>query len=134
MRHRSREHKLGRSVEHRAALMAAMTCALVERKRITTTLAKAKEVRIFAEKLITLVKPATLAARRIAVSRIRSVQHVKQLIDQVVPSMKDRPGGYTRIIKVDRRKGDGAQMAILELVGIALPEKKKKEAAAEPKK
>lgn len=133
MRHRSREHKLGRSVEHRAALMAALACALIERKRINTTLAKAKEARIFVEKLITLVKPATLAERRIAMSRIRSPKHVKQLIDQVVPSMKDRHGGYTRILKINRRKGDGSQMAILELVGVALPEKKKKEVVEQKK-
>lgn len=98
------------------ALMANLACAIIKEGRIKTTLAKAKALRPFIEKLITLAKSGTLADRRLANSRIRNKEAVQILFNEKVEEFKDRPGGYTRIYKVGNRIGDAAEMAIIELI------------------
>jgi large subunit ribosomal protein L17 len=131
MRHQVRDKKLGRSSSHRKALMASLVCNLIEEKRIKTTLPKAKEARRVAEKMVTLGLKATLAARRQAISTLHNPARVATLFDDVAPRFKERPGGYTRITKLGQRSSDGSEMAILEWVGIAAPDKKRKPKAAE---
>lgn len=126
VRHKKKDRKLGRSTSHRKAMMAAMVCNLIEEKRIKTTLPKAKEVRSVAEKMVTLGRKGTLAARRDAIARIRRKKYVAKLFDEIVPQFADRQGGYTRVIKLGRRRSDGSEMALLEWVGITVPNKKKK--------
>lgn len=116
MRHQRVAKKFGRSTAHRAELMASLVANLIIQDRITTTLPKAKQARRDAEKMVTLARKGTLAARRLAASRLRSPEAVKKLFDAVVPAMDGRPGGYTRIIKTGTRRGDAAEMAILEWV------------------
>lgn len=134
MRHRKRDTKLGRTSAHRAALMSSLACALVERKRIVTTLAKAKQARIFVEKLVTSAKTDTLSSRRHVADSLRSRKHTKQMFDQVAPVFAQRAGGYTRILKLARRRSDGAEMAIMEWVGIAPAERVKREKKSDEKK
>ncbi|MBN2029858.1 50S ribosomal protein L17 [bacterium] len=140
MRHRNAIKKLGRTTTHRKATMANLSTALFERKHVRTTVAKAKAVRSYSEKLITLAKKETLHARRLALRKLGQKQIVKILFEEIAPNYSDRPGGYTRIIKLGQRAGDGAEMAIIELVGYEMASKKKKEkekekeAKAEPKK
>jgi len=134
MRHLKRTAKLGRTSEHRNAMLVNLVSSLIKHKRITTTLAKAKAARSVAEKMVTLGKKGTLHARRLAAARLRAqarsldqskderkkwrksedVIHI--LFDQIAPVFKDRKGGYTRILKLGERRGDVAQMAILEWV------------------
>ena len=131
MRHLRSGRKLNRSASHRRALMRNLTCALVEHERIITTVAKAKEVRPFAEKLITLAKRGTLHARRLVLARLGNQKDaVKKLFAEIGPRYKDRPGGYTRIIKrPQNRLGDGGPTAFIELI----PEgETKPESAAAP--
>ena len=119
MRHRVAHRKLGRTTPHRIALLRNLTTALFERERIRTTLPKAKEVRPFAERLITLARREDdrLHARRLAARDIHDRKIVKKLFDSIGPRFATRPGGYTRIMRLGPRQGDGAEMAILELVG-----------------
>ena len=119
MRHRVAHRKLGRTTPHRIALLRNLTTALFERERIRTTLPKAKEVRPFAERLITLARREDdrLHARRLAARDIHDRKVVKKLFDSIGPRFATRPGGYTRIMRLGPRQGDGAEMAILELVG-----------------
>ncbi|MBT3294142.1 MAG: 50S ribosomal protein L17 [Verrucomicrobia bacterium] len=131
MRHKVRDKKLGRSSSHRKALMASLVCHLIEEKRIKTTLMKAKEARRVAEKMVTLGLKGTLAARRQAISILRRPERVATLFDDVAPQFKERPGGYTRITKLGQRRSDGSEMAILEWVGVAVPDKKRKPAEVE---
>jgi len=126
MRHRLQSSKLGRRPEQRAATIASLVCALVERKRIQTTHAKAKQARSLAEKLVTLCRPGTLDARRKAISVLHREEFVAMLMKDIVPQFSGRNGGYTRIIKLGRRSSDSSEMVLLEWVGIAPPEKKKK--------
>ncbi len=117
MRHRVHTFKIGRSSSHRRAMLANMAGSLFENGQITTTLVKAKEARIFVEKLITLGKKGDLAHRRLAIARLHNNKdYGKQLFDEVAPRYTERNGGYTRIIKLGRRKGDAAEMCILQLV------------------
>ena len=116
MRHQRVAKKFGRSKAHRAELMASLVANLILQDRIVTTLPKAKQARRDAEKMVTLARKGTLASRRIAASRLRSPAAVKKLFDAVVPAMDGRPGGYTRIVKTGTRRGDAAEMAILEWV------------------
>ena len=127
MRHRKAVTKLGRTAAHRKATLANLSAALFERKHIKTTEAKAKATRRFSERLITLAKKQTLHARRLALRKLRQKRIVKILFDDIAPQYADRPGGYTRIIKLGQRPGDGARMAVLELVGYETASKKKKE-------
>lgn len=119
MRHRVAHRKLGRTTPHRIALLRNLTTALFEKERIRTTLPKAKEVRSFAEKLITLARREEdrLHARRLAARDIQSAAVVKKLFDTLGARFATRPGGYTRILRLGPRHGDGAEMAYLELVG-----------------
>ena len=118
MRHRVAHRKLGRTTPHRIALLRNLTTALFERERIRTTLVKAKEVRPFAERLITLARREDdrLHARRLAARHVHDRRVVKKLFDDIAPRFEDRNGGYCRVLKLGPRKGDGAEMAIIELV------------------
>ncbi len=157
MRHLRRTAKLGRTHEHRNAMLANLVSSLIKHGRITTTLAKAKAARSVAEKMVTLGKAGTLHARRLAAARLRTqaLSHFKGtpktkgatkrvawrknndvvhiLFEEVAPTLKARPGGYTRIIRLHQRQGDAAQLAILEWVDLpveAAPEPAKTEAKA----
>jgi large subunit ribosomal protein L17 len=116
MRHRKSGRKLGRDSAHRKALYANLTVAVIEHGRIRTTEAKAKEVRPIVEEMITLGKRGDVAAQRQAVAFLRSKPVAHKLFVDVAPRFADRPGGYTRIVKIGPRAGDAAQMAYLELV------------------
>lgn len=116
MRHRRRQRKLGRTSEHRSALFRNQLASMVRSERIVTTLAKAKELRPIIEKMVTLAKDDTLHHRRKAASSLSEKSLVKRLFDEIGPRFSERPGGYTRIIKLGPRRGDGAEMAILEFV------------------
>ena len=119
MRHRVAHRKLGRITPHRIALLRNLATALFEKERIRTTLPKAKELRPFAERLITLARGGDdrLHARRLAARHIQEPAVVKKLFDTIGTRFATRPGGYTRILRLGPRKGDGAEMAYLELVG-----------------
>jgi large subunit ribosomal protein L17 len=116
MRHLKRTAKLGRTSEHRNAMLANLVCSLIEHKRVTTTLAKAKAARSVAEKMVTLGKSGTVHDRRLAVARLHQEAAARILFKDIAPAFKDRKGGYTRIIKMNQRNGDAAQRAILEWV------------------
>ena len=116
MRHKKSGRKLGRDASHRKALYANLTSALIEHGRIRTTEAKAKEVRPIAEQMITLGKRGDVHAHRQAVAFLRSKSAAHTLFAEVAPRFADRPGGYTRIVRIGPRQGDSAPMAYLELV------------------
>jgi large subunit ribosomal protein L17 len=116
MRHHRAGKKLGRDSAHRRALYANLAGSLIEHGRIKTTEAKAKAVKPFAEQMITLGKRGDLAARRQAIAELRSQDVVHQLFAEVAPRFAERPGGYTRIVKLGPRQGDAAEMVYLELV------------------
>jgi large subunit ribosomal protein L17 len=133
MRHRVAHRKLGRITPHRIALLRNLATALFERERIRTTLIKAKELRPYAEKLITLAKrdDDRLSARRQVARDIKDPVVVRKLFDSLGARFSTRPGGYTRILRLGPRKGDGAEMAILELLGSEYKPAKKGEKTAE---
>jgi large subunit ribosomal protein L17 len=108
--------KLGRTSDHRRALMRAMVTFLLESGKIQTTVTRAKEVSSVAERMVTLGKKNTLAARRRAMAYITKEDVVKKLFDEIAPKYSERNGGYTRIVRIGPRRGDGAEMAVLELV------------------
>lgn len=116
MRHRVKGRKLKRTASHRTATLRSLATSVLKHKRIKTTLAKAKEARTFVEKLITKAKRNDLHSKRLIMSEIKDKEVVKELFAEIVPKIGDRPGGYTRVIKLGNRVGDAAQMAILELV------------------
>ncbi len=116
MRHQKKTVKLGRTAEHRKALLANQVCSLIEHSRIKTTLAKAKAVRPFAEKMLTLGKRGTLHDRRNAISYLHQPGLVKKLFEEIAPRSAHRAGGYTRIIKLGPRLSDSAPMAYIEWV------------------
>ena len=116
MRHRKANRQLRRTSEQRLALLRGLASALIERGAIETTEAKAKELRPFVEKLITKAKTGTLHARRLAVRHVQKREIADRLFQEVGPRFAARPGGYTRILKTGHRKGDGAEMARIELV------------------
>jgi large subunit ribosomal protein L17 len=117
MKHRVVGRKLGRTSAHRLALLRNLSTSLFEKERITTTLMKAKELRPFAERLLTLSKRETLHARRQVLRHIREKEVVSKMFDTLSARYAQRPGGYTRIVKLGPRRGDSAEMAIIELVG-----------------
>lgn len=119
MRHQKKTVKLGRTAEHRKALLANQVCSLIEHSRIKTTLAKAKAVRPFAEKMLTLGKHGTLHDRRNAIAYLHQPAMVKKLFEEIAPRSASRQGGYTRIIKLGRRLSDSAEMAYIEWVDTA---------------
>jgi large subunit ribosomal protein L17 len=116
VRHGRTGKKLGRDSSHRRALYSNLACSLIEHGRIRTTEAKAKAVKPYAEKMITLGRRGDLHARRQALAELRSQEVVHQLFSDVGPRMAERPGGYTRIVKIGPRFGDAAEMVYLELV------------------
>ncbi len=116
MRHGVKNNHLGRTTPHRKALLRNLSIALIEHKRIVTTLAKAKALRIFIEPLLTKSKTDTTHQRRIVFSYLQNNDALKELFSVVNSKIADRPGGYTRIIKLERRLGDAADMAMIELV------------------
>lgn len=126
MRHRVKGRKLGRTKPHREATLRALSSALIEEHRIKTTLPKAKELRSFIEPLITIAKEDNTHNRRKAFSSLQNKKAVKELFEEVGPAAADRPGGYTRVLKLGYRFGDSAQMAVIELVDFndVQPEKK----------
>jgi large subunit ribosomal protein L17 len=117
MKHRVVGRKLGRTSAHRLALLRNLSTSLFENERITTTLMKAKELRPFAERLLTLSKRETLHARRQVLRHIQAPRVVSKMFDTLSARYAQRPGGYTRIVKLGPRRGDSAEMAIIELVG-----------------
>jgi len=116
MRHGDKIKNLSRTASHRAALMSNLTSQLIEHKRITTTLAKAKALRVYAEPIITRSKTDNMHNRRIVFSYLQDKEAIKELFGVISDKVADRPGGYTRIIKLPRRMGDASDMAMIELV------------------
>ncbi|WP_299012251.1 50S ribosomal protein L17 [uncultured Polaribacter sp.] len=116
MRHGKKHNHLGRKTAHRKAMLANMACSLIEHKRINTTVAKAKALRVFVEPLITKSKADTTHNRRIVFSYLRDKYAVTELFREISVKVADRPGGYIRIIKLGNRQGDNAPMAMVELV------------------
>ena len=116
MRHLKRTAKLGRTGQHRNAMLANLVCSLIKHKRVTTTLGKAKAARSMAEKMVTLGKSGTLHDRRLVAARLHQEDAVKVLFDKIAPAQRERHGGYTRIVRLGERQGDAAQEAILEWV------------------
>lgn len=140
MRHKNHRHTLGLSSSHRSAMLSNMCSSLIEHGRIKTTLAKAKALRPFAEKIVTLAKKAEVSDtgeqklhyRRQAIARIRNKDAVKKLFDEKVSEFTNRQGGYTRIYKIGQRRGDAAEVAIIELINASdegYSKKKKKPAS-----
>src|SRR3954462_1843677 len=119
MRHQKKRIKLGRTAEHRKALLANQVCSLIEHERIKTTLAKAKAVRPLAEKMVTLGKNGSLHARRTALAVLRQKKAVKKLFESIAPRTSTRKGGYTRIIRLGQRQSDSAPVAFIEWVDAA---------------
>ena len=116
MRHGKKFNHLGRKAAHRKAMLANMACSLIEHKRIKTTLAKAKALRVYIEPLITKSKDDTTHSRRTVFSYLKQKQAITELFSDIATKVADRPGGYTRILKLSSRLGDNAQMAFIELV------------------
>ncbi|MBN1155887.1 50S ribosomal protein L17 [candidate division KSB1 bacterium] len=133
MRHRVAGNRLSRTTSHRRAVLANLTISLIEYKKVKTTLVKAKEARKFAERMITFAKKGTVAARRHVYSKLNNKQAVKTLFDEISGEYANRNGGYTRIVKLGERIGDGASMAYLELVGYEGVKKEKKVATTKKK-
>ncbi|HOJ34356.1 MAG TPA: 50S ribosomal protein L17 [Candidatus Hydrogenedentes bacterium] len=118
MRHRKSGRRLGRNSAHRSATMKNLTLALFRYNAVETTVPKSKELRMFAEPLITLAKKDTLANRRRAFAVLRDNEIVRKLFTQIAPTYSERPGGYTRILRLGVRNGDASPMARIELVGL----------------
>ena len=137
MRHRKRTAKLGMKSQHRRATLANMVCSLIQHNRITTTIAKAKVARRYADKMVTLAKKGTIHHRRQAIAFLRQKDMVQKLFTELGKQHSDRQGGYTRIIRVGQRVGDAAEMAILEWTGTVVaapaPEEGKKAEETKPK-
>jgi len=135
MRHRVKGRKLNRTASHRVATFRALATAILREKKIKTTVAKAKELRTFVEPLISRAKNDTVANRRNIARHIQDKDILKELFNEIIPKIGDRPGGYTRVVKLGRRQGDGAEMAIIELVDYndvnSKPKAKKAEAKEE---
>jgi len=136
MRHMKSGYKLGRNPAHRRATLRNLVTNLIDKERITTTVLRAKAARPLAEKMITLGKRDSLHSRRQAAAFLQTPEATKKLFADLAPRFADRPGGYTRIIRVGWRMGDGAELAILEFIGSELKKKEKKskkeQAAEEP--
>jgi len=131
MRHQKKGRKLGRTASHRKALLCNLASSLIVHKKIKTTTAKAKELRSFTERLISFAKRGDIPARRYVRKFIKDRQVLKSLLNDVAPLYSERQGGYTRVIKIGTRDGDGASMAFIELVGFDTFFKKKREEAIE---
>lgn len=125
MRHRVVGRKLSRPTKHRELMFRNMLVSLLQYERIRTTLAKGKELRSWADRIISLGKEGTLHARRQAFALLRDEGIVKKLFDEIAPRFKDQTGGYTRVYRLGWRQGDGAPLSLVELVQLASPQKKK---------
>lgn len=123
MRHRVHGRKLGRTTAHRKALFRNQLTALFTHERIVTTVPKAKELRPIAERMVTLARTGTLPARRKVLTMVPDQDVVRRLFDEIAPRFMDRPGGYTRIVRLGNRRGDGAELALIEFVDYTPPEK-----------
>jgi len=134
MRHNKKFNHLGRKTAHRKAMLANMASSLIQHKRITTTVAKAKALRMYVEPLITKSKKDSTHSRRVVFSYLQDKEAVSELFREVAGKIADRPGGYTRILKTGNRLGDNAEMCIIELVDYNETMLAAKEAAAAPKK
>ncbi len=134
MRHNKKFNHLGRKAAHRKAMLANMASSLIEHKRISTTVAKAKALRMYVEPLITKAKEDTTHSRRVVFSYLQDKNAVSELFREVAGKVADRPGGYTRILKTGNRMGDNAEMCIIELVDYNEAMMAAKEEAAKPKK
>jgi large subunit ribosomal protein L17 len=137
MRHRIKGRKLGRTASHRSATLRSLATALIKHKKITTTVAKAKQTRLYVEPIITKAKNDTVHARRLVAQYIYDKGVIKELFTEVIPKIGDRPGGYTRVVKLGNRVGDAAEMAILELVDyneVAPAKKAKKKTKSDKRK
>ena len=134
MRHKVATFKVGRSGAHRRAMLANMATSLFANGQIETTLVKAKELRRYAEKLITIGKKGDIHNRRLAFAKLHSRDAVKHLFDVVAPEYAERNGGYTRIYKLGFRRGDAAEMCLIQLVKTEVAEEPKKEAKKAAKK
>jgi large subunit ribosomal protein L17 len=132
MRHLVAGSKLGKQPAHRRAVLRNLVTNVIERERITTTIARARAARPLVEKMITLGKRDTLHARRQAAAFLQTKDATKKLFGEIAPRFFDRPGGYTRIVRVGWRIGDGAELAILELIGSELKKKEKKARKEKP--
>lgn len=130
MRHQRVMKKFGRSTEHRKMLMKGLVTNLILAESIKTTLPKAKQARKDADKIVTVAKKGDLAARRLASSRLLDPKAVQKLFDKIAPAMKDRKGGYTRIVKLGTRRGDAAEMCVLQWVTAGEPAAEKPAEAA----
>ena len=119
MRHMNQGRKLNRTSAHRKALFRNLVLALLKHERIKTTDAKAKELRHFADRMVTLGKRGDLAARRLAFNFMQSRDAVKKLFDEIAPRFKERNGGYTRVVKLGFRRGDAASLSIIEFTGVS---------------
>ncbi|MCG8469173.1 MAG: 50S ribosomal protein L17 [Gemmatimonadetes bacterium] len=115
MRHRKKGRELSRTHSHKKAMLRNMATSLILHERIRTTDAKAKELRPFAERLITLAKRGDLHSRRLAGRQIADAEALEKLFEQLGPRFQERPGGYTRVLKLGARKGDGAELSLIEL-------------------
>ncbi|MDD4101793.1 MAG: 50S ribosomal protein L17 [Kiritimatiellae bacterium] len=131
MRHNRVVKKFGRSTSHRKALMSSLVTNLILQSSIKTTLAKAKQARRDAEKMVTMARKGTLAARRVCAARLQSPQAVQMLFDSVVPALEGRNGGYTRILKLGQRRSDGSEMCLMQWVVIPAQKAAADEAPAE---
>jgi len=131
MRHKVAGRKLGRNPSHRRALLRNLVTSLLEHERIVTTLPKAKEIRPLAERMITLGKRDTLHARRQVKAYLLDDAVTRKVFDELAPRFSSRPGGYSRIIRYRNRPGDGAEEAIIELMGSGLEERRAQAAADE---
>lgn len=134
MRHGNKNNALSRTKAHRDALLSNMACSLIEHKRINTTLAKARALRVFVEPLLTKGKTDNTHSRRIVFTYLQNKEAVAALFRDVAPKIADRPGGYTRIIKLAPRLGDASEMAMIELVDFNTIYSAKEKAGAEVKK
>jgi len=134
MRHGDKINNLGRKKAHRDALLMNLTCQLIQHKKIVTTLAKAKALRVYAEPLITKAKENTTHQRRVVFSYLQDKEAIKELFGTVIEKVAGRPGGYTRIIKLGTRTGDNAETALIELVDFNEIYGKTAETKAEPAK
>jgi large subunit ribosomal protein L17 len=131
MRHLKSGRKLNRTASHRKALFRNMILSLIRHGRIMTTDAKAKELRRYADKMVTLGKQGDLSARRLAFAFMQSRDAVRKLFDEIAPQFKERAGGYTRVVKFDRRRGDAAPLSVIEFTGTSdtVAKKPKKKSA-----
>ncbi len=139
MRHRAGFNRLGRKASHRKALHSSLITSLIQRERVRTTAAKAKEIRRSAEKMVTRARTDSVQNRRLVARRIGDESAVAKLFTEIAPRYVGRPGGYTRILRLGRRSGDGAEMVLLEFVGneeqeeSAAPRRRRKKRRAEEK-